>query len=164
MNAPLKTRAQLDRAIARVKELWGAPHGSPEGDELDALGAPVEQWQRRNIHVPPADPIDAIEFRVEQAGLRPVDLVPYTGSASKVSEVLARKRPLSLAMIRRLVDGLGIPAKILAREPRKAPARKKARKSAKKAAGKKIVAVPEDAPAYGKKKAAGKKPAARKSR
>jgi hypothetical protein len=90
--------------------------------------------------------------------------VPFIGSASKVSEVLARKRPLSLAMIRRLVDGLGIPAEILIREPRPAPAKKKARKAAKKAVAKRVVAVSEDAPAYGKKKTKARKAAAKKTR
>jgi HTH-type transcriptional regulator / antitoxin HigA len=88
---------------------------SPEADALDLWTALVERYEQQHDVILPPDPIEAIRFRMEQEGLTPTDLVPILGTRSRVSEVLSRKRPLSLAMIRALHEQLGIPAEILIR-------------------------------------------------
>ena len=90
--------------------------GTPEGDRLDVLVTLVEAYEARHHPVPPPDPIDAIKFHMEQQGLTTKDLEPILGHRGRVSEVLNRKRPLTLAMIRRLHASLGIPAEVLIRE------------------------------------------------
>ena len=89
------------------------PDGSPENNELEVLLLLVKDYEDRAVPSPDPDPIEYILFRMEQLKKTRRDLIPYIGSESKVSEVLARKRPLSLAMIRRLNEGLGIPAEVL---------------------------------------------------
>ena len=99
--------------------------GTSEADELDLLALVVETYEKERFPIAPPDPVDAIRFRMDQAGLSQRDLVPYIGSKSKVSEVLSGKRPLSLRMIRRLHEGLGIPLEVLVgkgREPANRPA------------------------------------------
>ncbi|MFW5777314.1 MAG: helix-turn-helix domain-containing protein [Spirochaetota bacterium] len=109
----IKTKAEHEWALARIAELMDADpaEDAPEADELELLAVLVDRYEEDHYPVDPPDPVDAIEFRMEQMGLRNKDLVPYIGSASRVSEVLNRKRDLSLAMIRKLSDGLGIPAR-----------------------------------------------------
>src|SRR5690606_3858718 len=97
-------------AMARIEEIFDATPGTPEGDELELLTLLVEKYEEEAFPIDLPDPVAAIQFRMEQQGLKPKDLIPYLGSASRVSEVLGGKRPLSLSMIRRLVDDLGIPA------------------------------------------------------
>ncbi len=97
-------------ALACIDAFMDAEAGTPEGEELDLWVTLVQHYEDKVHPVGLPDPIEAIKFRMEQAGLTPRDLIPYLGSASKVSEVLSRKRPLSLAMMRRLHEGLGIPA------------------------------------------------------
>jgi HTH-type transcriptional regulator / antitoxin HigA len=109
----VKTEADYEAALARVDELMSARVGTPEADELDLWVHLVEEYENRHHPMPPPDPVEAIRFRMDQQGLKPADLVPLIGSRSKVSEVLSRKRPLSLAMIRRLHADLGIPAEVL---------------------------------------------------
>lgn len=113
----IKTKRQYEAALGRVQELMGAVPGSPEGEELELLATLVELYEESAFPIDLPDPIDAIKFRMEQAGLRPKDLAPLIGSPSKVSEVLRGKRPLSLRMIRALHSGLGIPAEVLLSEP-----------------------------------------------
>ena len=99
--------------------------GTPEADELDLLALTVESYEKERFPIAPPDPVDAIRFRMDQAGLSQRDLVPYLGSKSKVSEVLSGKRSLSLRMIRGLHEGLGIPLEVLVgktREPGHRPA------------------------------------------
>ena len=86
---------------------------SPEGERLDVLVTLVQAYEARHHPVDPPDPIEAIRFRMDQAGLTVADMVEYIGPTHRVYEVLARKRPLTLRMIRRLVHGLGIPADVL---------------------------------------------------
>lgn len=100
--------AALDRLIVLDPE-----DGTPEADELDLLALVVEAYEKERFPIAPPDPVDAIRFRMDQAGLSQRDLVPYIGSKSKVSEVLSGKRPLTLSMIRALREGLGIPAEVL---------------------------------------------------
>jgi HTH-type transcriptional regulator / antitoxin HigA len=115
----IQNEAEHQQALARLAELMeqDPPAESPESDELDVLAVLIEDFETKRFPVDPPDPIDAIEFRMDQMGLTRKDLVPHIGSQSKVSEVLTRKRPLSLNMIRRLSEGLGISADVLVREP-----------------------------------------------
>lgn len=106
---PIRSEADLADALKRLEELWGAPLNSPEGDELEILAVLVEKFEEEHFPMPASDPIEAIKFRMDQQGLTPRDLEPYLGSSGRVSEVLNRKRKLSLGTIRRLHDGLQIP-------------------------------------------------------
>ena len=117
---PIRTEADYERAMARIDELWG-PDGHPdegtsEADELEVLFLLVEAFESARHAIDPPDPVDAILFRMEQEGLNRKDLERYLGSRARVSEILNRKRPLSIAMIRRLHLGLGIPAEVLIRD------------------------------------------------
>ena len=106
---PIRCDEDLAAAFARVEQLWGAEIGTPEGDELEVLAVLIEKYEDEHYPMPPSDPIEAIKFRMDQQGLTARDLEPYIGSSGRVSEVLNRKRKLSLAMIKRLHDGLHIP-------------------------------------------------------
>lgn len=116
---PVKDDADHKAALARIEALidQNPQPDSPEADELNALAALVQDYESTNFPIEPPDPVDAILFRMEQQNLNQRDLVPYIGTRSRVSEVLARKRPLTLPMIRALHFGLGIPAPALLREP-----------------------------------------------
>jgi HTH-type transcriptional regulator/antitoxin HigA len=113
---PIETEDDYRVARERISLLM------EQEDELKILAVLAQDWEAAHFPPGPPDPIEAIKFRMEQQGLKQADLVPYFGSRSKVSEVLSGKRPLSLAMIRRLHHGLGIPAKSLLREPTTAEA------------------------------------------
>jgi HTH-type transcriptional regulator/antitoxin HigA len=113
----IKTEEENEAALARLDEIFDAESGTPEGDEAELLTALIEMYEQKAYPIDLPDPIEAIKFRMDQQGLKPKDLVPYIGSAPRVSEVLSGKRPLSLAMIRKLVKGLGIPAEVLLQEP-----------------------------------------------
>lgn len=113
----IKSEAQYEEALAYVAKLMDAVPGSAQESELELWGTLVEVYEKTAHPVPLPDPIEAIKFRMDQAGLKQKDLVRYLGSASKVSEVLSGKRPLSIEMMRRLHDGLGIPASVLLRKP-----------------------------------------------
>ncbi|MSP72174.1 MAG: transcriptional regulator [Myxococcales bacterium] len=101
------------RAMCRVEQLWGAPAGTPEADALDVLVTLIDAYVAKHHTLDPPDPIEAILFRMEQQGLTRNDLIPMIGSRARVSEVLNRKRPLTLAMIQRLRAGLRISADVL---------------------------------------------------
>ena len=113
----IQTEAENEAALARLDEIFDAKPGTPDGDEVELLVALIEAYERVAYPIDLPDPIEAIRFRMEQAELREEDLIPFIGSASEVSEILSGKRPLSIAMIRRLVSGLGIPAEVLLQEP-----------------------------------------------
>ena len=110
---PIKSDADYESAMVVFDELWGSADGTPEGDLLDVLATLIEAYEIKRWPMPAPSPIDAIEFRMEQQGLTRKDLEPMIGSRTRVSEVLSGKRGLSLAMIRRLSAGLGIPADVL---------------------------------------------------
>lgn len=110
---PIKTEQDYAEAINRIEELWGADKDSPDGDELDILVTLVESYEMKHYPIAPPDPIDAIKFRMEQMGMTNADMIQYLGSQSRVSEVLNRKRRLSLGMIKSLYKELKIPAEIL---------------------------------------------------
>jgi HTH-type transcriptional regulator / antitoxin HigA len=109
----IKTEAEHAAALARIEEIFTAKPGTPEGDELELLSMLVEHYEKQAFPIALPDPLSALRFRMEQQGLKPKDLIPFIGSPSKVSEVLAGKRTLSLAMIRNLHESLGIPAEVL---------------------------------------------------
>ena len=110
---PIKTEQDYKTAVCRIEELWGAKKDSAQGDELDLLVTLVESYEMKHYPIAPPDPIDAIKFRMEQMGMTSADMVKYIGSQSRVSEVLNRKRGLSLGMIKSIYKGLKIPAEIL---------------------------------------------------
>lgn len=112
----IKNDQEHAAALTRIEEIYAAKPGTEEGDELELLTMLVEQYEKEVFPVDLPDPVDAIEFRMEQQGLSRKDLVPYLGSTSKVSEVLSGKRGLSLRMIRNLHEGLGIPAEVLVKK------------------------------------------------
>jgi HTH-type transcriptional regulator/antitoxin HigA len=109
----IKTEAEYEAALERINQLMEAAPGTEEGDDLELFVRLVEDYEQQNYPVDLPDAISAILFRMEQQGLTQKDLVEFIGSKSKVSEVLAGKRPLSLNMIRKLHEGLGIPAGVL---------------------------------------------------
>jgi len=117
---PIRSEADHDAALAEIERLWGAQSGTPEGDRLDVLATLVDAYESSHYPFDPPDPVDAILFRMEQQGLSRKDLEPFIGSRARVAEVLGRKRGLSIEMIRRLGEGLGIPADILIRPARRA--------------------------------------------
>ena len=106
---PIRNNRELNRALKRIDELWGAKPGTPKGDELDVLMLLVEKYEEEHYAIPASDPVEAIKFLMEQNGLSRKDLEPYIGASGRVSEVLNRKRNLTLPMIKRLHEGLKIP-------------------------------------------------------
>jgi antitoxin component HigA of HigAB toxin-antitoxin module len=117
----IKNESDYHAALARLSVLMQAQVGTPEGDELELLALLIESYEKEHYPIPLPDPIEAIKFCMEQQGLTRKDMVKYFGSPSKVSEVLNRKRPLSLTMIRALEKGLGLPAEVLVQEPGSTP-------------------------------------------
>lgn len=112
---PIRTEADHAAALAELEELWGAPDGTPEGDRFEVLATLIDSYEAEHMPFDPPDPVAAIEFRLDQLGLSPDDLVPMIGSRPRVAEISGRKGELSLPMIRRLHDQLGIPADTLIR-------------------------------------------------
>lgn len=114
---PIRTKADYRRALREVSALVDLDPrpNSPEGERLDVLATLVEAWERKHYPIDAPDAVEAIKFRMEQQGLAPRDLQPMIGGLNRVYEVLARRRPLTMAMVRRLHDQLGIPAESLIR-------------------------------------------------
>ena len=110
---PIRTKADYEAALEAVAALWGAASGSPKGDRLDVLATLIDVYEAKHFPIDPPDPIEAIKFRMEQQGLTRKDLEDIIGTRTRIAEVLNRKRSLSIAMIRRLHDRLGISAEIL---------------------------------------------------
>jgi len=107
--APIKTAQDYDRALLRIEQLMGAKPGTKAGDELDVLTTLVEAYEAKHHAICPPDPVDAITFRMDQLGMTRKDLEMVLGGRGRVSEILTRKRTLSLEMIRRLHRKLHIP-------------------------------------------------------
>ncbi|WP_413458003.1 helix-turn-helix domain-containing protein [Herbaspirillum huttiense] len=118
---PIKTNADYRATLAEIDGLMSAKLNTPEGDRLDVLVTLVEAYESKHFPVDLPDPVEAIKFRMEQAGLTAKDLEPYIGRSNRVYEILNRKRPLTLAMIWRLNQGLGIPAESLIKPVKLAP-------------------------------------------
>jgi len=110
---PIKTEKDYNDSIKRIEELWGAKKDTPQGDELDLLVTLVESYEIKHYPIAPPDPVDAIKFRMEQMDMTRADMVKYLGSQSRVSEVLNRKRKLTLGMVKSLYKELRISAEIL---------------------------------------------------
>ena len=110
---PIKTHSDYQAALTEIEGLMHIEDDSPEGDRLDVLVTLVESYEEKHFPIEAPDPIEAIKFAMEQQGLTRRDLEPFIGGRGRVSEVLARKRGLSLDMIRGLRDALGIPADVL---------------------------------------------------
>lgn len=110
---PIRTEADYDKALANIERLWGSKQGTSNGDRLDVLLVLVEDYESKHHRVDPPDPVEAIKFRMEQMNLTRKDLEPLIGTRGRVTEVINRRRPLSLAMIRKLHAGLRIPLESL---------------------------------------------------
>lgn len=112
---PIRTEEDHDRALARIDELWGAPAGTPEGDEREILGILSVAYEEAHHRIYPPDPIDAIDARLEQLGLTRDELVPLMGGMDEVDAIMSRRKEMSLPVIRRLHDQLDLPADLLIR-------------------------------------------------
>ena len=120
---PIHTNDDYRGALQEIAALMDLDPdlGTPDGDRLDVLATLVQAYEARHFPISAPDPIEAIKFRLEQSGLSVKDLEPMIGRSNRVYEVLARSRPLTLTMIRRLHKGLGIPAEVLIADPGKWP-------------------------------------------
>lgn len=110
---PIRTEEDYEAALQQIGRIWGAEPGTPDGDLFEVLFTLVEAYEEQNYEILPPDPVEAIKYYMESRGLTRNDLEAHIGSSERVAEVLNRKRPLSLRMIRKLHKGLGIPAEIL---------------------------------------------------
>jgi HTH-type transcriptional regulator/antitoxin HigA len=117
---PIRTEVDYEAALAEVERLWGTSSGTPEGDRLDVLATLIDAYESEHYPMDPPDPVEAIVFRMEQQGLTRKDLEGILGTRTRVSEVLNRRRGLSITMIRHLHDKLGISAEVLIRPSRTA--------------------------------------------
>jgi len=110
---PIKTEKDYQEALEEIERLFDASPETPDGDRLEILMALVEVYEDEHYSIPDPDPVEAISYFMESRGLTRRDLEPYIGTRARVSEVLNRKRPLTLSMIRRLNSELGISAEVL---------------------------------------------------
>ncbi|GAA4316848.1 helix-turn-helix domain-containing protein [Flaviaesturariibacter amylovorans] len=110
---PIKTKKDYQAAMQRLEVIFDARHGSPEGDELEVLSILIEKYENEHFPVGMPDPIEAIRFRMEQLGYNQSDLAEVVGLKSRVSEILNKKRKLTLEMIRQLHQRLNIPTDVL---------------------------------------------------
>lgn len=115
---PIRSEADYEAALAEVERVWGARSRTPEGDQLDILATLIDAYESEHHPIDPPDPIEAIKFRMEQQGLTRRDLEGILGTRTRVAEVLNRRRGLSINIIRRLHDKLGISADVLIRPSR----------------------------------------------
>lgn len=113
MIKPVKTKKDYQLAMKRLELIFDAQPGTPEGDELEVLGILIDNYEKENYPIDYADPIEAIKFRMEQMGYGQSDLAKIIGLKSRASEILNRKRKLTLEMIRQLHQALGIPTEVL---------------------------------------------------
>lgn len=112
---PIRDETTYRAALHEVEALWDAPVDSPGADKLEVLVLLIENYETSHYPVDDPDPITFLEHVMEGRGLSRKDLEPYIGSRARVAEVLNRRRALSLEMIRRLADGLNLPAEVLVR-------------------------------------------------
>lgn len=132
---PIRTESDYDKALRRVEALWNATSGSKEEDELDILATLVDAYEREHYPIAAPDPVEAIKFRLEQSGKTYKDLIGILGQRTRVYEVMRGARPLSLEMIRRLHEQLGIPAEVLIQPAKRKPKRQGARRVATSSQG-----------------------------
>lgn len=110
---PIRNEVDYQQALAELERLWGASPGTPDGDTLDLLAMLIDAYEEATEPIEPPDPVEALRDYIERQDLDPVALVPYVGSEELVIAVLERREPLTLEMIRKLRQGLGISADIL---------------------------------------------------
>lgn len=115
---PIKSERDYKTALARIDSIWDAEPDTKKGDELAVLAILVENYEAEKYRMLPPDPIEAIKFRMEQSGMKKTDLAPYLGGRNRSTEILGRRRSLSVRMLRSLHNDLHIPAASLLAEPR----------------------------------------------
>ena len=113
---PIKTEKDYQNALIKLEAIFDAPIGTPESDEADILGLLIDEYEKINYPIGAPDPIEAIKIRMEEMQLKQVDLIPEIGGKSRVSEVLNRKRKLTVDMIRKLTERLNISPTILIKD------------------------------------------------
>jgi len=113
MIKPIKTEQEYNQGMARLEKIFDAKKGSREGDELEVLGILIEKYEEEHFPIGFPDPVEAIKFRMEQLGYNQTDLAKIIGLKSRTSEILNRKRKLTLDMVRLLHDQLHIPTDVL---------------------------------------------------
>lgn len=118
---PIRTETDYLEALAEVDKLWGSKSGTTRGDRLDVLATLINAYEAKHYPIDPPDPVEAIKFRMEQQGLTRKDLEPIFGTRNRTSEILNRRRGLSIEMIRQLHERLGISADVLIRPSRLEP-------------------------------------------
>jgi HTH-type transcriptional regulator / antitoxin HigA len=109
----IKTETDYQKALSRLDSIFDAPIGSPESDEADILGLLIDEYEKKHFPIEAPDPIEAIKIRMEEMQLKQKDLIPAIGGKSRVSEVLNRKRKLTVEMVRNLASRLNLSANIL---------------------------------------------------
>lgn len=119
---PIRSKRDHDAALKELERLWGAKSGTRDGDRLDVLATLIDAYEAEHYPMDPPDAIEAIKFRMEQKGLTRRDLEEIIGTRTRIAEILNRKRGLSIGMIRRLHERLGISAEVLIRPSRKSAA------------------------------------------
>lgn len=118
---PIRTETDYLEALAEVDKLWGSKSGTTRGDRLEVLATLINAYEAKHYPIDPPDPVEAIKFRMEQQGLTRKDLEPIFGTRNRTSEILNRRRGLSIEMIRQLHERLGISADVLIRPSRSEP-------------------------------------------
>lgn len=113
---PIKTDADYRAALKRLEEVFDAKPGTPESDELEILGLMVDDYENKHYPIEAPDPIEAIKIRMEEMHLKQVDLIPEIGGKSRVSEILNRKRRLTVTMIRKLATRLNLSSNLLIKD------------------------------------------------
>ncbi|MBA7575559.1 hypothetical protein ES708_17389 [subsurface metagenome] len=113
---PIKTESDYQKALLRLEKIFDAPVATPESDEADILGLLIDEYEKQYYPIDAPDPIEAIKIRMEEMQLKQVDLVPEIGGKSRVSEILNRKRKLTVEMIRKLTTRLNLSASSLIKD------------------------------------------------
>ena len=113
---PIKTEKDYQNALIKLEAIFDAPIGTPESDEADILGLLIDEYEKINYLIGAPDPIEAIKIRMEEMQLKQVDLIPEIGGKSRVSEVLNKKRKLTVDMIRKLTERLNLSPTILIKD------------------------------------------------
>lgn len=113
---PIRSEKDYQNALNRLEDIFDAKKGTDEGDELEILSILIDQYENENFPIGMPDPIEAIKFRMEQMGMKQKDLAEVVGFKSRVSEILNKKRKLTLQMIRKLHTTLHIPTEVLVQD------------------------------------------------
>src|ERR1700731_2404511 len=119
---PIRSKRDYEAALKEVERLWGAKSGTRDGDRLDVLATLIDAYEAEHYPMDPPDPIEAIKFRMEQQGLTRRDLEEIIGTRTRIAEVLNRKRGLSISVIGRLQECVGIAEEVVNRPRRKSAA------------------------------------------